>query len=232
MLLQWAFGAGAQGITPVGTVDGQYIEHRVSWYRRPSAGALTLGHPARPSRNVQAALGVAQSETEITRCFQCHATNVLPGPDLSAMTPGVQCERCHGAAGSHAKDPARFPLRAPRGRDGLAICAGCHRSIAPSAQSDAPEVDDPLSIRFQPIGLMASRCFKLSGSLTCTTCHDPHENARPAAVYTAVCLGCHKSATAGRTCQRASGRACVVCHMQAASPVPHLRFTDHRVRIY
>src|SRR5437870_2173030 len=28
--LEWAFGAGAQGMTPVGRVDGHYFEHRVS----------------------------------------------------------------------------------------------------------------------------------------------------------------------------------------------------------
>ena len=41
-------------------------------------------------------LGEIQSADTIYRCFNCHATNVKPGPDLAAMEPGVNCERCHG----------------------------------------------------------------------------------------------------------------------------------------
>src|SRR2546430_23471 len=31
-ILEWAFGAGSQGITAVGRIRGRYFEHRVSWY--------------------------------------------------------------------------------------------------------------------------------------------------------------------------------------------------------
>src|SRR5690606_24995573 len=101
--------------------------------------------------------------------------------------------------------------------------------------SEMPELDDPTSIRFQPVGLMASRCFKASGTLSCLSCHDPHEDARPASdpSYTRVCLSCHKPETQGSTeCRRAAKENCLPCHMQAASPEPHLRFTDHRIRVY
>src|SRR5882724_4186639 len=33
-LLEWAFGSGAQGQTPVGRIEGDFFEHRVSWYER------------------------------------------------------------------------------------------------------------------------------------------------------------------------------------------------------
>src|SRR6266702_3618538 len=46
--LEWAFGAGAQGITAVGRISSGYFEHRVSWYTREERAALTIGHGAEP----------------------------------------------------------------------------------------------------------------------------------------------------------------------------------------
>jgi hypothetical protein len=45
-LLDWAFGAGVRGITPVGSFDGAYFEHRVSWYTAGDRAGLTMGHSA------------------------------------------------------------------------------------------------------------------------------------------------------------------------------------------
>jgi predicted CXXCH cytochrome family protein len=241
MALDWAFGSGAQGITPVGRFDGKYIEHRVSWYRLSERPARTLGHPGRPSPDATSALGLPQRPETIYRCFNCHATNVQQtrsGPDLSHMSPGVQCERCHGPGAEHARTPAAKNILNPGRFDAkslVLICAECHRSPVAGSTSEMPELDDPSSIRFQPVGFLASRCFKGSKTFSCLSCHDPHEDARPAsdAAYTNVCLSCHEPKTRGETdCRRASKENCLPCHMQASSPEPHLRFTDHRIRVY
>ncbi|MBI3471870.1 MAG: hypothetical protein HY013_10990 [Candidatus Solibacter usitatus] len=241
-VLEWAFGAGAQGITPVGRLDGRYFEHRFSWYRAPDRPALTFGHPAGPSPDPGSALGVAQSGEVIYRCFQCHATGVNRGPDLSAMIPGVTCERCHGPGRAHAEaaragkpgrhilNPGRFPAKAQ-----VEICGDCHRLPKPGDASPAPELEDPITVRFQPIGFLASRCFTGSRNFSCLTCHDPHEDARPRndAFYSSKCLACHSTpARARSTCPRAPKKDCLPCHMQRASPAPHLTFTDHRIRVY
>lgn len=222
--LQWAFGAGAQAITPVGRHAGRYVEHRLSWYRAAGHAARTLGHPGSASPSLAEAFGVRQDAATITRCFGCHATNVQPGPDLSRMIAGVSCERCHGAASEHVLKPSRANIATRRS---VEDCAECHRM--PSA--DAP-LSDPASVRFQPIGLMASRCYQVSGKLTCVTCHDPHRNAeKNASHYTTQCLGCH--AQGGRQpveCRRAAKQDCVACHMKQENPFLFLKFTDHRIR--
>src|SRR5438132_570421 len=41
-LLEFAFGAGQQGVTPVGRVDRRYIEHRISYYTAPKRPGLTM----------------------------------------------------------------------------------------------------------------------------------------------------------------------------------------------
>lgn len=233
MLLEWAFGAGVQGITPVGRRQGRWIEHRISYFIRPARPDRTVGHPSASSSDAATALGLVQDEATITRCFNCHATNVGPGPDLAAIQPGVVCERCHGPGSEHvaaARPPqparenlARTVFNAGRlpAKASVEVCAGCHRLATAN-------LSDPASIRFQPIGLMASRCFQKSGTLSCLTCHNPHGDAIPAADdpahYRQRCVSCHAAAH-----RRAEN--CVSCHMPRSSPLPHLEFTDHRIRV-
>src|SRR5690606_24063438 len=95
-LLQWVFGSGVQAFTPVGTHEGTYFEHRVSFYTSAGHPGRTLGHPGKPSSSLKLALGQPQKPETIQRCFSCHSTGLKPGLDFSSMTPGVHCERCHG----------------------------------------------------------------------------------------------------------------------------------------
>jgi predicted CXXCH cytochrome family protein len=234
--IEWAFGAGAQGITPVGRLNGQYFENQLSYYSRLHGLATTFGHSEHPTSPI-AKLGILQDDRTITHCFNCHATNVRPtagGPDLEAMQPGVQCERCHGPGSAHIAAPARGQLLNP-GRLAAAaqaqVCGECHRVAEPDT-GDEPELENPVNVRFAPIGLMASRCFRESKKLACTTCHDPHENARPRtdASYNRVCRSCHASGKSRAHVAKAGN--CLGCHMKQASLGPYLRFTDHRIRIY
>jgi hypothetical protein len=233
-MLEWAFGAGVQAVTPVGRWHGRYFEHRISWYQAPQQAARTIGHPSEPSRDPERALGRMQDNATITRCFECHATAVRPGPDLAAMLPGVTCERCHGPGAEHAAHPSRENIGAhtrESAAQSVRFCAECHRAPAGPSHG-APEITDPISIRFQPVGLMASRCYRASRSLSCVTCHNPHQDlVRDAAFYAARCLSCH--ATGGRTpvhCRRSARENCLPCHMRRSSPLPFLAFTDHRIR--
>ncbi len=245
--LEWAFGAGAQGSTPVGRVNGQYVEHRFSYYSRIRDLAPTFGHPAHVS-SLFAELGMLQDNLTISRCFNCHSTGVqrsISGPDLSGILPGVQCERCHGPGSSHIQaaeadapretvikqivNPGRLPAKAQ-----IEICGQCHRLPGPDV-SDKPELESPVTVRFAPIGLLASRCFRASGTLSCLTCHDPHQDAFPStnALYSTRCLGCHATDLKPvKACGRRENENCVPCHMKQASLGPYLRFTDHRIRVY
>ena len=238
--LQWAFGDGAQGITPVGIQGGRYFEHRFSYYTGPRQFALTFGHPKRVS-GVEAELGVLQETKTISRCFGCHAI----ATELTDIRPGVTCERCHGPGRAHVAaatagaaadvirrslvNPGRFPAKAQ-----IEICGACHRLPEPGGTSPEPELEDPVSVRFAPIGLMASRCFIASKRLSCVTCHDPHDNARPRSdpSYAEHCSACHATPAASPShCPRQTNPDCLFCHMRQAALGPYLRFTDHRIRV-
>lgn len=239
MRIEWLFGAGAKAFTPVGhDAGGRWVEHRISWYQRTGRLALTLGHSRAPSPDAASALGIVQSPDSITRCFSCHATNVKPGPDLSAMRAGVTCERCHGPGSDHvaaarAGRPLRSTILNPGRFDArglVAACSECHRSPNAEFRSEMPELEDPISIRFAPVGFQASACFKKSRDFSCTSCHDPHANPKPAAdpAYTEVCLRCHASLAHAKQAKA----SCVGCHMKGSAPTADLSFTDHRIRIY
>jgi hypothetical protein len=239
-VLEWAFGAGAQGVTPVGRFLGQYFEHRFSFYTRANSLALTFGHPAKAGTPLSE-LGVLEEDRTIRRCFGCHATNFVSPTNLE---PGVTCERCHGSGSAHiaAAKAKRNRLEIVRkianpGRLAplaqVQFCGQCHR-LPTLDVVDEPELNDPVSVRFAPVGLLASRCFQSSKTLKCFTCHNPHEDARPRsdAFYVQQCLSCHqKTRSAIRLCRRETKEACLSCHMKQVALGEFLRFTDHRIRV-
>lgn len=246
--LQWAFGAAAQGSTPVGLLDGRFVEHQFSYYSRLGDLAPTFGHPKQVTAPL-AELGVALNNKTITTCFNCHATALAmtdTGPNVESLVPGVQCERCHGPGSAHVQaasegasvnllrtrivNPGRMSAKAQ-----IQICGQCHRLPTPDA-GDEPELENPISVRFAPMGLLASQCFLKSNAISCLTCHNPHEDARPRSdlAYSAKCLVCHASNThPTKAClRRVQNTNCLNCHMKQSSLGAYLRFTDHRIRVY
>lgn len=218
----WIFGAGRQAETPVAITGSTFLEHRVSYYAANGRFGLTIGQQGGISPSAQSALGRPLDHEEKTRCFGCHASGGSPGD--AEFTLAVSCERCHPGAREHARgagavsNPGRLDAKAL-----VKLCAACHR--------DQPEgnADAPINIRYQAVRLMRSKCFQ-SGNLSCLTCHDPHANVvTDAAFYRERCLSCHRNLKNHQTQARQSD--CIGCHMPRSSPLPHLSFSDHYIRV-
>jgi Cytochrome c554 and c-prime len=155
---------------------------------------------------------------------------------------GISCERCHGPAMGHVAghaanpagsipDPALPPLGLSRDRQ-IDVCAQCHggagQAVAPAfsfrpgrnlsdyVRLQQPDATDRLDVHGnQAILLKRSRCFQDSAEMTCSTCHDVHTLERPAADYSARCLGCHRADQCGMARKRGTQIAsnCIDCHM-------------------
>jgi tetratricopeptide (TPR) repeat protein len=95
--------------------------------------------------------------------------------------------------------------------------------------------DDDFEVAHQAYRLRKSACFRRSG-MTCTTCHDPHQQASGAAAvahYVSVCKSCHPSAHASDKIAAGKPAAtCIDCHMpkRRTEDAVHVVMTDHYIQ--
>jgi hypothetical protein len=138
------------------------------------------------------------------------------------MIYGVDCEKCHGPAAEHVKfqteNPSDTsgkhivnPAKLTR-QQNLDLCALCHggrlQKTTPSFEFIAGEnlqdhfkldttVPNPqqVDVHGNQYGLLrASKCFRMSQTLTCNTCHNTHENEKnKTALFSQRCQSCHST---------------------------------------
>lgn len=88
--------------------------------------------------------------------------------------------------------------------------------------------------------MQLSRCYTESKSMSCTTCHDPHDTPRESRkvdYYRSKCITCHEPEHCGLPIEKrkAADRQdnCVACHMpRSPTEIHHFEFTHHRVGIH
>ena len=256
--VDWLFGSGSHAITPVSLnmdADGRtgLIEHHVSWY--PKAGlAATLG--ITDSHQTVAgikAVGEYLSHPEAMECFGCHATHlVIKHGQLmqSEIVAGVQCARCHVQTHEHvaamqngSEETFMNDWKQLTPLESINRCGECHRR-ADQMTADELTPENPLLIRFAPVGMSQSACFQGQETVAefatgktqfnCTTCHDPHQSApRDAGFYVKKCLQCHGTdpGMALHCKSQPLTSECLSCHMPKRPSNPHLKFTDHWIRV-
>jgi hypothetical protein len=257
----WAFGLGHKGQTYIYQRDGEFYESHLSFYRSLQGLDLTTGHIESEPDNLKSAMGRWMGTGEVRRCFGCHTTgSTVEGRfDTSHLTTGVQCESCHGPGAQHVAamksgkiEAGRQAIFDPRRLDAGAsvdFCGACHRTWADVVLTSAPGSQNVMNVRFQPYRLEDSKCWlktKGDARLTCTACHNPHEQLmQDVSTYDKKCLACHTTtASASATLPHASAsnhfgqpcpvstKNCVTCHMpQIDVPSVHATFFDHRIRV-
>jgi Cytochrome c554 and c-prime len=235
--IAWAFGLGSAGQTYVYQWNGHWYESSVTYFRALRGADLTLGFRSRSPRNLEEAAGRIMTLPETRDCFNCHATNAVHQGRLQfeRLTPGVQCQRCHGDTAAHVEamktgdvKRAAMPQLGKLTTDQLSdFCGQCHRTAAQINMNGPHDINN---IRFQPYRLANSKCYDASDRrISCTACHDPHREVEHGAeAYDAKCLACHRTA---KRCS-VSPKDCVTCHMPKYElEGAHNRFTDHQIRI-
>lgn len=169
--------------------------------------------------------------------------------DRNRIILGVDCEKCHGPAKKHVEFQTKNPnektgkfiisTTAFSRQQKLDMCAVCHggrlQKSKPSFEftagdklSDFFNIDtaaknaDNIDVHGNQYGLMAaSKCFKMSTTLTCNTCHNTHENEKgKAALFSQRCMSCHNTQHGNGIVCKMTGQLgdaiqtkCIDCHM-------------------
>jgi predicted CXXCH cytochrome family protein len=96
--------------------------------------------------------------------------------------------------------------------------------------------DDKFEIAGSAYRLRKSLCFQKSGTMTCTTCHNPHDVPRGEEAkshYVSVCKSCHGDLEKLVTERRHTASSdCLGCHMpkRRTDDVVHAVMTDHYIQ--
>lgn len=244
--LEWAFGSGLKGITPLGrTPTGTWIESRLTWYANLQGIDFTTGSSQYDPADAEESLGRALTSSEVAECFGCHTTGFDPSSGTPARNEmGILCERCHGPGQAHVRAATRGasvngtifnPIRLG-GFAQAQMCGACHGTPPQDNDFDALRLleQTPHSVRFPSQRIVLSRCFNETfGELACTTCHDPHGDVKDEApTFDSTCLSCHdtEKRELASVCPTAA-KDCASCHMPKERVMRHSMFSDHWIRV-
>ncbi len=99
--------------------------------------------------------------------------------------------------------------------------------------------DDKMKIVGHVEQLHQSKCYQQAGTLTCITCHNPHDTPsreNMVAHYRSICLDCHDNDACGEPLPKRVSTAqndCAKCHMpKLDTEIPHTAFHHHRIGIH
>ena len=238
-------GSGSKGQTYLDWTGNSLFQLPVSYFTSANQWTNSPGYPGmivfnRPisSRCLECHSTNAQSIS--------NRKNSAEEFQKNSIVYGVDCEKCHGPASQHVefqtKHPgdtaARYiinPGELSR-RQKLDLCALCHGGRLKKTQPsfafkpgdrlvDFFSVDSTststagIDVHGNQYGLLAaSTCF-LRSEMTCSNCHNVHENQRgQTVVMSQKCLNCH-GAPHGTECKvksvvgQAINQNCIDCHM-------------------
>ena len=169
--------------------------------------------------------------------------------DKSQIIGRIDCERCHGPSADHVnfhKDNREvteanhiLKIKNLSRKQRLDACALCHSGLRVQTekkpfsfvtgdtltQFSTPNYDvnslANLDVHGNQYGLFtASKCFKQTSTMDCSTCHNPHENQRgQTELFLRKCMDCHTTNKAMTHCslplseRNASAKNCIDCHM-------------------
>lgn len=243
--LDFAIGSGQHAVTFLTLLQDSGetvgVEHRMSWFKDGEHPGITPGQAHLEPEDAMSYFGKVFRGEEMHRCVNCHVTTgEIVDAEIRNLTPGIQCERCHGPGAAHVNaakagdtDLAMSSIKSQwTGPEEVAMCGDCHR-LPHDVTSDRLKKYPNSIVRFQPIGLLQSRCYQNSrGGLRCTTCHDSHASVQSRSIdrQTESCRSCHSSV--GQTpCAAKETTKCIECHMPAIELLPGVSFHDHWIRV-
>lgn len=246
--LQYALGSGHNAFTLLTLITEESgetaaLEHRASWYASQNGLNITPGHAnKRPSDGLELFGSISRGDA-MNKCIDCHTTSAkIVNERIEDLVPSVNCEKCHGPGSEHVR-LARVQTNPPPysvGKDDwdteseIQLCGDCHRLPKNISEKELREYPD-LLVRFQPVGLLRSRCYLESeGTMRCTTCHQPHRSLHLVSKNEHIenCIACHQEQEPDHViCPVSPREDCIRCHMPPMEQEQGLTFHDHWIRV-
>jgi predicted CXXCH cytochrome family protein len=266
----WRIGSGHHSRSYLIDMDGYLFESPLTWYSSSEAWGMSPGfdHPnhegfSRAAHDgcVECHSGQIESTGNSTHqlnmiepsigCENCHGPGSIHVKERTAEL----------AFDAEYDDTIVNPRKISRARN-EDICARCHlrgagwafvrgrdlsefRPGLPLSDYRVDFVRKQSSEQMEVVGhfeqMHASRCYTQSESLTCTTCHNPHESPAASAkveYYRRACIQCHDTDSSACAVPESKRRMqspeddCASCHMpKSETEIPHFTFTHHRISI-
>jgi hypothetical protein len=199
--IEYSVGSGAHAISYLIQVGNHLFESPLSYY--PSGWGMSPGYENLKAPDFYRAVRPPCLFSHVGEALPIARTlNAYQNPPFAEEA--INCERCHGAAAAHLRNPvagsivnpAKLP---PRARD--SVCEQCHLDGEASIPNPGKQITDfhagesiedvytvysyqssrdpghpnALTIISQSQQLALSKCARSSGDkLRCGTCHDPH----------------------------------------------------------
>jgi len=266
--VRYVIGSGRFSRSYLVESDGFLLESPITWYAARQQWAISPGYDqfnpgferSSQIRCIRCHVGRAEAVdgsphrvrilSNAIDCERCHGpgslhvqrweqqTATLTTVDPTIVHPGrLSRERNEDiCAQCHLHSAATVDVRG-RGlasfRPGLALAEFC-------IHYGSKKSNKPMQVVGHVEQMRLSRCYQASKTLTCTTCHDPHQKPKPAlrlAYYRSKCLGCHTEDSCGierpQRLLKNEHDDCIACHMPTVpTEIPHFAFTHHRIAIH
>lgn len=238
-------GSGRKGQTYLYWKEDQLFQLPISYYVPTESWCISPGYPLNMVRFDRVIVGRCM-ECHGSRAEVDEANNTTYF-NKNSIVLGVNCERCHGPAARHvqfhelnkSEKTARFITSKTQftRQQSLDACALCHSGIRESTKPPFSFVaGDKLSDFSLPIynedsaamldvhgnqyGLLtASKCFKQSLTMNCSSCHNVHkEEIDNPKLFSSRCITCHND-NSHTTCTLKDTKNiklsdnCIDCHM-------------------
>jgi len=255
-----AIGSGTKGQTSVYWHSNQLYQLPVTYFTAADQWSNSPGYPMKATFNRSITSRCLECHTTYVNTLS-EPGKEPESFEAASIVYGVDCEKCHGPAAAHVAYQTQHPadtmakyivnpalLSRQLQLDACALChggklqktkpsfefvAGDTLSNYFSFDTTAPNPDN-IDLHGNQYGLMrASKCFRMSETLTCNTCHSPHEKEKgQLALFSQRCTGCHNSDAHGngKLCKMLASLGnvintnCIDCHMPARA--------SHAIAVY
>ena len=250
--IEMVFGAGSQGQSYATWAGNKLFQMPITYFTSANEWSNSPGYPNKIAYDRPITSRCMECHSTYVEKISAPATEPEEF-DKGRVILGVDCEKCHGPGAKHVAfqtqnpqekkskfivNPASFTRI-----QSLELCALCHggrmQKTKPSFSFSAGEkladyfaIDTTaknvasIDVHGNQYGLLkASKCFQKSSTMTCNTCHKPHEEEKgKVEIFSQRCFGCHKDEhSPGEVCKMTAVAGekinvnCTRCHMPEQS---------------